>query len=137
MRGSGAPFVTRAGRVVRWKSLSGVRERAMASKNILFTFQSCADLNDIWESIAMPRALWRAYESTNLTAAEKFAERFERICELLPKHPEVGVNRDDLNPGICSVPIQRYVIFYRTRGGTVEVLRVLRAALDADPAASG
>jgi toxin ParE1/3/4 len=106
----------------------------MASKNLLFTFQSCADLNAIWESIAMPRTQWSAYESSRLTAAEKFADRFEKICELLPKHPEVGLNRDDLNPGICSVPIQRYVIFYRIRGDSVEVLRVLRAALDVEPA---
>jgi plasmid stabilization system protein ParE len=109
----------------------------MASKNILFTFQACADLNDIWESIAMPRDLWSASESSNVAAAEKFAESFEKICELLPKHPEVGLNRDDLNPGICSVQIQKYVIFYRIRGDSVEVLRVLRAALDVGPASSG
>jgi plasmid stabilization system protein ParE len=109
----------------------------MAAKNILFTFQSCADLNEIWETIAMPRGLWSSSEPANLTAAERFADRFEKLCELLPEHPEVGVNRDDLHPGLCSVLVQHYALYYRTRGDSVEVLRVLRASLDGGPAASG
>jgi plasmid stabilization system protein ParE len=108
----------------------------MTTRNILFTFQSCADINDIWEAIATPRSPWRAYESSRLTAAEQFAEQFEKVCDLLPKHPEVGSRRDDLNPGICSVSIQRYVMFYRLRGDCVEVLRVLRAGIDVDAGAS-
>ena len=107
----------------------------MTSKNILFTFQSCADINDIWEAIATPRRQRSAYDASGLTAAEQFAEQFEKICELLPRHPEVGSRRDDLNPGVCSVPIQRYVMFYRTRGESVEVLRVLRAGLDVEAGA--
>ena len=102
----------------------------MAAKSILFTFQSCADLNEIWETIAMPRDLWSASETANVAAAEQFADKFEKLCELLPTHPEVGLNRDDLHPGLCSVPVQRYVIYYRTRGEGVEVLRVLRASTD-------
>jgi plasmid stabilization system protein ParE len=107
----------------------------MTGRNILFTFQSCADLNDIWESIAMPRDMWGFSNADRLAAAEKFADRFERICELLPRHPEIGSNRDDLVAGVGSVAIEKYVLFYRVRGDSVEVLRVLRAALDADPAA--
>jgi plasmid stabilization system protein ParE len=106
-------------------------------RNILFTFQSCADLNEIWEAIAMPRSPWSAYDSARLRAAERFAERFEKLCELLPKHPEIGVARDDLHAGLCSVPLGRYAIYYRTRGDSVEVLRVLRAAQDSGLAQSG
>jgi plasmid stabilization system protein ParE len=104
----------------------------MSSTNILFTFQSCADVNDIWEAIATPRSPYTAYDPSRLTAAEQFAEQFEKICELLPRHPEVGSHRDDLNPGVCSVLIQRYVMFYRRRGNSVEVLRILRAGIDVD-----
>jgi toxin ParE1/3/4 len=103
------------------------------SKNITFTFQSCADLNDIWEAIAMPRDIYGSASSDNLLAAEKFADRFEQLCGLLPSHPEIGLDRDDLHAGVRSVPFQRYVIFYRSRGNVVEVLRVLGAPWDVNP----
>ena len=102
----------------------------MAGKNLLFTFQSCADLNDLWEAIAMPRDPWSGSEASRLAAAESFATQFEKICNLLPNHPEVGADRDDLNAGVRSVSMQRCVIYYRTRGDNVEVLRVLRGSGD-------
>ena len=98
--------------------------------NIVFTFQSCADLNEIWESIAMPRDIWGSEATENLLSAENFAEQFQRVCALLPRHPEIASNRDDLLAGVRSVLFNRYVIFYRTRGNSVEVLRVLRATSD-------
>ena len=42
------------------------------SRDILFTFQSGADLNDLWESIAMPRDIYGSAGSDNLSAAERF-----------------------------------------------------------------
>ena len=99
-------------------------------ENILFTFQSCSDLNEIWESIAMPRDIWGSAGSENLSSAEKFAEQFQQVCALLPAHPEIASIRDDLIPGVRSVLFNRYVVFYRTRGESVEVLRVLRATSD-------
>ena len=103
------------------------------SKNLRFTFRSGADLNDIWESIAMPRNIYGATNSENLSAAEKFADRFEQLCNLLPGHPEIGLDRDDLHAGVRSVRFLRYVMFYRSRGNVVEVLRILRASLDVNP----
>lgn len=100
------------------------------SHNIQFTFQSCADLNEIWESIAMPRQLWGAAASENVSTAEVFAQQFERVCALLPDHPEIASNHDDLLAGVRSVLFNGYVIFFRTRGNRVEVLRVLRSTSD-------
>ena len=100
------------------------------SPNLLFTFQSCADLNDIWESIAMPRQLWGTAASGNVSTAESFAQQFERVCALLPNHPEIASNHDDLLAGVRSVFCNNYVIFFRTRGNCIEVLRVLRATTD-------
>jgi len=98
----------------------------MAGKSILFTFLSCADVNDIWEAIAMPRDPWSASDGARVNAAATLAAQFAQICELLPKHPEIGIHRDDLNPGVCSVAIESCTMYYRTRGECVEVLRVLR-----------
>ena len=103
------------------------------SDKILFTFQSGIDLNDIWESIAMPRDIYHSADSDNVLAAEKFADKFEQLCGLLPDHPEIGLERDELHAGVRSVRFHRYVIFYRSRGESVEVLRVLPAMRDVTP----
>src|ERR1700694_1049864 len=103
------------------------------SRNVAFTFRACADLNDIWESIAMPRDIYGSEGSDNLSSAEKFADRFEQLCNLLPGHPEIGLDRDDLHTGVRSVPFQRYVIYYRSRGNGLEVLRVLGSSWDINP----
>lgn len=100
-----------------------------------FTFLACADLKHIWESIAMPTDIWGARVSENLSAAEDFAEKFPRHCELLTANPEMGRARDELLHGMQSSSFQKYVIFYRVRGERVEVLRVLRDSRDLGPEA--
>jgi toxin ParE1/3/4 len=85
----------------------------------------------------MPPDIYGSAGSDNVSAAEKFADKFEQLCSLLPGHPEIGLDRDDLHTGVRSVPFQRYVIFYRSRGNVVEVLRVLGASWDVNPGAFG
>jgi toxin ParE1/3/4 len=103
-----------------------------AESRMQFTFQACADLNGIWESIAMPSDPWGTTNAEHLAAARKFAERLEQVCQLLTLHPEMGPRRDRVQEGIRSVLVQRYVVFYRIRGNCVEVLRVLRATREVD-----
>jgi toxin ParE1/3/4 len=97
-----------------------------------FTFQACADLSDIWESIAMPSDLWGSTNAEHLAAARSFAEKLEQLCQLITLHPEMGPPRNRLQEGIRSILFQRYVIFYRIRGNCVEVMRVLRATREVD-----
>lgn len=101
-----------------------------ASPQIFFTFQSCSDINEIVDAIAMPRDIWGSTLSENSAATEHFAQQFQRVCALLPAHPEIALNRDDLSAGLRSILFHRYVIFFRVRGTCVEVLRVLRATRD-------
>jgi toxin ParE1/3/4 len=103
-----------------------------ATSRMQFTFQACADLNGIWEMIAMPSDLWGTNNAEHLAAARSFAEKFEQLCQLLTLHPEMGPPRSRLQEGIRSVLFQRYVIFYRIRGNCVEVMRVLRATREVD-----
>ncbi len=97
-----------------------------------FTFQSCADLNDIWDSIGGSSNLWGGADAGQLASAKAFSEVFEQLCNFVRQNPEVGMDRSDLHPGIRSVLFQKYLIFYRLRGDYVEVLRVLGAARDVD-----
>ncbi|MCC6197390.1 MAG: type II toxin-antitoxin system RelE/ParE family toxin [Burkholderiales bacterium] len=102
------------------------------SSRMQFTFQACADLNELWESIAMPSDLWGSTNAEHLAGARSFAEKLEQLCQLITLHPEMGPARDNLQEGIRSLLFQRYVLFYRIRGNCVEVLRVLRAAREVD-----
>ncbi len=97
-----------------------------------FTFQACADLNSIWESIAMPSDLWGSTNAEHLAAARSVAERLEQLCQLLTLHPEMGTPRNTLQEGIRSLLFQRYVLYYRIRGNCVEVMRVLRATREVE-----
>lgn len=105
------------------------------SREMAFTFLACADLKRIWEAIAMPTDIWGATVAENLSAAEEFATKFARHCELIAASPEIGLERQDLLHGMRCSSFQKYTIFYRMRGERVEVLRVLRAGGDAGPAA--
>ena len=95
-----------------------------------FTFLACADLKRIREAIATPSEVWHSGELEHSQAAASFVAELERHCALLAETPEIGTSREELRHELKSSRFQRYVIFYRTRGGAIEVLRLLRAGLD-------
>jgi plasmid stabilization system protein ParE len=105
-----------------------------AASRMQFTFQACADLNEIWESIAMPSDRLGSTNAAHLAAAAGFADKFAQLCQLLTLHPEMGRARNDLQEGIRSLLCDVYVVYYRLRGNCVEVLRVLRATREIDAA---
>lgn len=65
----------------------------------------------------------------NQTAAHNLVDRFFEAFSLLAERPEIGRKREDFQ-GLRSVPVKPYLIFYRTEGGSVEVVRVLHMARD-------
>ena len=103
-----------------------------ATSRMQFTFQACADINNIWESIAMPSNIWGLNSAEHLEAARRFVDLFEQVCHLLTLHPEMGPPRSELQDGIHSLIFERYVVFYRRRGHCVEVMRLLRATREVD-----
>jgi toxin ParE1/3/4 len=44
----------------------------------------------------------------------------------------MGRARDGLSPGLCSMPVGRYVIFYEPLHDGIDVVRVLHSARDVD-----
>lgn len=80
----------------------------------------------------MPSVRFGTTNAEHLAAALSFVNQFEQVCQLLTLHPEMGPPRQELQEGIRSLLFQRYVIFYRTRGNCVEIMRVIRAARGVD-----
>ena len=51
-------------------------------------------------------------------------------CLALEEHPHAGRSRDELRPGMRSVPASPHVVFYRVIEDRAEVVRVLDGRRD-------
>jgi toxin ParE1/3/4 len=79
-----------------------------------------ADLVAIWEYIARD----------NEAQADAFIKTVDEKFRLLAQNPNIGRVRDELGASIHSLPVGRYVIFFRSRETYLEIVRVLHGARD-------
>lgn len=82
--------------------------------------QALQDLEEIHDFIA----------DDNSGAALRFINLLEKKCESLTRIPAMGRRREELAPGLRSLPVRKYVIFYRQNKGRVEIIRMLHGARD-------
>jgi toxin ParE1/3/4 len=68
-----------------------------------FTPVARDDLENIWEYIA----------EENPPAATRVARMLMQKCGMLADNPLIGRQRDELAPGLRSLPAGSYLIFYR------------------------
>ena len=59
-------------------------------------------------------------------AAREWVAKLREKCRMLAKHPEVGDDRSDLGEGIRSTYVGSYIIYFRRREETLEIVRVRR-----------
>jgi toxin ParE1/3/4 len=71
-------------------------------------------------------------EGRSSQAAERLATAIDDRCTLLSQLPLMGRTREELGPGLRSVVVEQYVLFYRVTATAVEVLRILHGARDID-----
>jgi len=77
------------------------------------------DLEDIGYYIALD----------NPDAALELIERFFEMFDRLAEHPELGRSREEF-PGVRSIIVKPYVIFYRCAKNCIEIIRILHGARD-------
>jgi len=82
------------------------------------------DLAEHWSY----RALERGEDS-----ADALIDRIERRALLLADYPESGTKRDELRPGLRSVPVGTLVLFYLPLRDGIELVRVLDGRRDLKP----
>lgn len=76
---------------------------------------------------------WIVEASGHPKVAEDFIARIFDRCDQLSQFPELGVNRDDLLPGIRLLPFERRAaIFYRIVNDEVQVANVFYRGRDYD-----
>jgi toxin ParE1/3/4 len=49
---------------------------------------------------------------------------------LVAKHPDIGDDRRDLGEGIRSTYVGSYIIYFREKDSTLEIVRVVRGDLE-------
>lgn len=92
----------------------------MKRKKLVISNVAVADLQEIWEYIARD----------SITNADKMVDSLYSKCELLGVQPEIGRKREELGSGLRSFPVGRYVIFYRIKDDTLEIVRILSGYRD-------
>jgi toxin ParE1/3/4 len=80
------------------------------------------DLAEIWDYIA----------DDSEARADAFIETIDHKFHALAAQPNMGRGRDELAGSLRSLPVGRYVIFYRPIPGGVEIIRVLHGSRDLD-----
>jgi toxin ParE1/3/4 len=84
--------------------------------------QAELDILEIWEFIA----------ADNVDAADHWVDELGEKLELWAAQPMIGRMRDELAPGIRSLPFGRYLIFCMPMADGIDVVRVLHASRDID-----
>ena len=64
----------------------------------------------------------------NRVAAQQLIERIQQKSALITHYPELGQERGDISDGLLHFPVGQYLILYRARATTLEIVRVIHTA---------
>ena len=93
----------------------------MTALQLIISPQAKADLKDIWQ-FGLSR--WGQAQSDAYLEALKV-----QIWTLL-EQPQLGTTREELLVAMRSLPVAKHRLYYRVRGTTLEVVRVLHGRQD-------
>ncbi len=80
--------------------------------------QAIRDVDQIFDRVA----------ADNMAAARKLAERITHATGRLVDFPHSGTPRPDIDPGLRSIVVDRYLVFYRVGPDSVDIIRVVHGA---------
>jgi toxin ParE1/3/4 len=66
----------------------------------------------------------------NVEAGELFLLEFNRKCQQLVKFPRIGKVYEELSPGLRGIPLNGYIIFYKTIDDRIKIVRVVSGKRD-------
>ncbi len=84
-------------------------------KRYLINVLASQDLNEIADY----------FTANNLEAGERFFQNFARRCQQLVNFPNLGRNYTEIRPDLRGLPLDGYIIFYRSLDDGIEILRVV------------
>lgn len=81
------------------------------------------DLSEIWATIA---------EARDERTANRMIRRLLSACDSKAEFPETGRLREEIAPGLRSMVVRPYVIFFRPLDTSIVVLRILHGHRDVE-----
>jgi len=91
-------------------------------KALAFTVAASADLNKIWD---YTETAW------SLAQARKYITEIRDVCRALAGGQKRG-RTTSVRPGYLKYPCGSHVIYFRDLGDTLEIVRILHRAQDAE-----
>ena len=70
------------------------------------------------------------FAGVNVEAGEKFLQGFNKRCQQLVSFPSIGRSYDDLETGLRGLPLDGYIILYRTMNDAIEIVRIINGRQD-------
>jgi toxin ParE1/3/4 len=70
------------------------------------------------------------FADVNVEAGEKFLQGFNKRCQQLVCFPSIGRSYEDLQTGLRGLPLDGYIILYRTMNDEIEIVRVVNGRQD-------
>ena len=80
------------------------------------------DLDDIWYFLAT--------QTGDADYATRTVDAITRAFPLFARAPNVGAKRDEIEEGVRSFPIDKYVIYYKKAGSQVVISRIIHGSRD-------
>ncbi|MBD2503253.1 type II toxin-antitoxin system RelE/ParE family toxin [Anabaena azotica] len=65
------------------------------------------------------------FTARNIEAGERFIDEFERKCKYLTNFPNMGRSYSNIQSDLRGIPLDSYIILYRTINSRIEVVRVV------------
>ena len=62
--------------------------------------------------------------------SEAYLNKIEEFAWLLTEQPLIGLERNDLQTSLRSLPVEQHILFYRVLSKRIEILRVLHQKQD-------
>lgn len=80
------------------------------------------DLDEIWYHIAT--------RSGSIEIADGVIHSITRTFSLFADTPDAGIRRDEIEPGVRTFPVGKYIIYYRESGKYLVISRVIHGMRD-------
>jgi toxin ParE1/3/4 len=120
-------------------TLNSEQEKIVANLIATGSFQTADEVLQVaLKLLAAERQTWveetrklvQYFAGVNVEVGEKFLQGFSNRCKQIANFPNIGRSYDDLQVGLRGLPLDVYIIFYRTTGDDLEIVRVVNGRQD-------
>jgi toxin ParE1/3/4 len=77
--------------------------------------------------------IWLYVARDNPAAADRLIDQFDANLDALARNPMIGQRADGFAPGLRSLPVGNYLIFYRPMEEGIALARLLHSARNITP----